>query len=193
MVELPVPAGLTFRSATAGGRAAGNNVAWDLGALAANASVDVCATFVSEGPGTPRFAATAKGACAKPVSTTCQTVIVGVTALLLEKADNPDPISIGETTTYTVRVTNQGTADDTNIRMVVEFPGEIMPVAASNGGTIEGRRVTFPPYPRLAPKANFTYTIQARGEKICDCRVRFIRTSDGIPAPTSAEESTRVY
>ena len=166
---------------------------WNVGSLAPNAPQDLCATFVSAGAGTFRFEGSAKGACAKLVATSCQTTVIGVSALLLEKSDDPDPIAVGETTTYTVRVTNQGTADDTNVKMTVEFPAEITPVSASNGGTIKGKKVTFPAYPRLAPKANFTYTIVAKGEKVGDARITFVRTSDGIPAPTSAEESTRVY
>lgn len=193
VLSMPIPQGMTFKSATAGGRASGNNVVWDLGSLAPNAKTEVCATLESANAGNFQFKGSAKGACAKEVSTVCQTRVVGVSALLLEKADNPDPIAVGETTTYTVKVTNQGTADDTNIKMVVEFPAEISPVSASNGGVVEAKRVTFAPYPRLAPKASFTYTIQAKGEKVGDARVKFIRTSDGIPAPTTAEESTRVY
>jgi uncharacterized repeat protein (TIGR01451 family) len=100
---------------------------------------------------------------------------------------------VGENTTYTIRVTNQGTADDTNIKIVVQFPAEITPTSASNGGTIEGKRVTFPVYPRLAPKAAFTYTIQAKGEKAGDARISVVRTSTDIPSPTTEEESTRVY
>jgi uncharacterized repeat protein (TIGR01451 family) len=193
VVEVAVPAGATFRSATAGGTVSGGKVVWNVGSLAPNAPQDLCATFVSAGAGTFRFEGSAKGACAKLVATSCQTTVIGVSALLLEKSDDPDPIAVGETTTYIVRVTNQGTADDTNVKMTVEFPAEITPVSASNGGTISGKKVTFPAYPRLAPKANFTYTIVAKGEKVGDARVTFIRTSDGIPAPTSAEESTRVY
>ncbi|MSU59501.1 MAG: DUF11 domain-containing protein [Pedosphaera sp.] len=192
-VSVPVPVGLTFKSATAGGSLSGNNLVWDLGSLAADAPKELCATFTSAGGGTFSFNATAKGACAKPVSTSCATKVIGISALLLEKADNPDPIQVGESTTYTVKVTNQGTADDTNIKMVVEFPAEIDPVSASNGGVVSGKKVTFPAYPRLAPKAAFEYTITAKGAKVGDARVNFIRTSDGIPAPTSAEESTRVY
>jgi uncharacterized repeat protein (TIGR01451 family) len=193
MLQVPIPAGLTFKSATAGGRVSGNNLVWDLGALPANAPKEVCATFAAANAGNFQFNATAKGACAKEVSTTCATRIVGVSALLLECVDDPDPISVGENTTYTIRVTNQGTADDTNIRIVVEFPAEITPTSASNGGKVEGKRVTFPVYPRLAPKAAFTYTIQAKGEKTGDARISVVRTSTDIPAPTTEEESTRVY
>lgn len=193
VLEVPVPTGLTARSASDGGQVSGGKITWDLGSLAVNASKKVTASFVSGSGGNFEFKPTAKGSCAKLVASSCRTVVVGMSALLLEKSDDPDPIAVGETTTYTVKVTNQGTADDTNIKMVVEFPAEISPVSASNGGTIDGKRVTFPAYPRLAPKQAFTYTIQAKGEKVGDARVRFVRTSDGIPAPTSAEESTRVY
>lgn len=193
VVELAVPSGLTARSATAGGNISAGKVTWDLGSAGVNAAKDLCVTLVGEAPGSYSFAATTRGSCAKAVNTTCNTRLVGISALLLEKADNPDPIAIGETTTYTVKVTNQGTADDTNVKMVVEFPAEVTPVSASNGGTVQGKRVTFPPFPTLAPKQAFTYTIQAKGEKAGDARIRFIRTSDGIPAPTTAEESTRVY
>ena len=117
----------------------------------------------------------------------------GVSALLLEKSDNPDPIQVGETTTYTVRVTNQGTADDTDVKVVVEFPKEITPVSADNGGVVKGSTVTFPAFPRLAPKQSFEYHVTAKGASVGDARVTFIRTSKDIPAPTTAEESTRVY
>jgi uncharacterized repeat protein (TIGR01451 family) len=192
-VTVPVPAGLTLKSATAGGRMSGNSLVWDVGSLAADAPKELCATFTSTSAGMFSFNATAKGTCAKPASTSCETKVIGLSALLLEKADNPDPIQVGESTTYTVKVTNQGTADDTNVKVVVEFPAEIDPVSASNGGTISGKKVTFPAFPRLAPKQAFEYSITAKGVKAGDARVTFIRTSTDIPAPTTAEESTRVY
>jgi uncharacterized repeat protein (TIGR01451 family) len=166
---------------------------WDLGGLAANSPQELCATFTSAAAGTFAFNATAKGACAKPVSTSCETKVVGVSALLLNKGDDPDPIQIGEETTYYVRVTNQGSKDDTNVKVVVEFPNELKPVSADNGGTISGQTVTFPPFPRLTPKQVFEYHVKAKGVAVGDVRVKFIRTSTDIPAPTTAEESTRVY
>lgn len=192
-VVVPVPSDLKFASATADGHMSGNNLVWDVGSVAVNTPQELCATFTSTTGGMFSFNSTAKGACAAQVASSCATRIIGISALLLEKADNPDPIQVGESTTYTVKVTNQGTADDTNVKMTVEFPAELDPVSASNGGVVNGKKVTFPAYPRLSPKAAFEYTIVAKGVKVGDARVTFIRTSDGIPAPTSAEESTRVY
>ena len=64
----------------------------------------------------------------------------GVSALLLEKGDQPDPIQVGEQTTYFVRVTNQGTAPDADVKIVVQFPKELTRVSADNGGQCKARR-----------------------------------------------------
>jgi uncharacterized repeat protein (TIGR01451 family) len=191
-VVVPVPAGLTVNSATAGGHMSGNNLVWDLGSLGVNAPRDLCATLSSAKAGTFGFEATAKGACAAPVSTSCSTKVVGIAAILLEKADNPDPVAIGETTTYTVKITNQGSADDSDVRMVVTIAPELVPVSASEG-TIAGQTVTMPTVPRLAPKAAVSYTIVAKGVKAGDGHTRFTLSSDVLKSPIAAEESTTVY
>jgi uncharacterized repeat protein (TIGR01451 family) len=186
------PAETAFASAT-GGTINGNTATWNIGSLAAGAEKAFDVTLTSRTPGEHCNAVTVATAEGLRESAQACTVWRGVGALLLEKADNPDPIQVGENTTYTVRVTNQGTADDTNVKVVVQFPAEIDPVSASNGGVVNGKTVTFPPFPRLAPKQAFEYSVVAKGAKVGDARVTFVRTSDGIPAPTSAEESTRVY
>jgi uncharacterized repeat protein (TIGR01451 family) len=191
-VQVPIPSGLTFRSATAGGRAAGNSVVWDLSSVAPNGQQEVCATFVSAAAGTFQFNGSAKGTCAKEVVSACQTRVVGVAAILLEKSDDPDPIGLGETTTYTVKITNQGTADDTNIRMIVTIAPELTPVSAA-GGTIDGQTVSFPAVSRLAPKQAVTYQIVAKGAKAGDGHTLFKLTSDILKSSISAEESTHVY
>ena len=159
-VVVPVPAGLTVNSATAGGHVSGNNLVWDLGSLNANAPQDLCATFASANAGTFDFKATAKGTCAAPVSTSCSTKVVGIAAILLEKSDDPDPVAIGDTTTYTVKVTNQGSADDSNVRVVVTIAPELVPVSTPEGA-IDGQTVTCPSCRSLAPKA---------GGHLQDCR-----------------------
>jgi len=192
-VVVAVPAGLTVKSTTAGGHAAGNTIVWDLGTLNANAPQDLCATFVSATAGTFSFSGSAKGACAVPASTACETKVIGIAAILLEKADDPDPVAIGDTTTYTVKITNQGSAPDSNVKMVVTIAPELTPVSATDGGTISGNTVTFPTVSSLAPKAAVSYKIVARGVKAGDARTKFNLTSDILTSPVLAEESTTVY
>jgi uncharacterized repeat protein (TIGR01451 family) len=184
---------LTVQSASNGGQTAGNKVSWDLGSLAKDGSQNVSATFVAPNAGTFQFSPTAKGACAKPVTSSCQTLVVGVPAILLEKSDDPDPVGIGETTTYTVKITNQGTADDNNVRVVVTVGAELVPVSATGDGAISGQTVTFPAVPRLAPKEAVTYKVVAKGVKAGDARTHFELTSDMLTSPVTAEESTHVY
>ena len=193
VVTVPIPSGLTFKSATAGGQASGSSVVWNLGSVGASAPQDLCATFTAAAAGTYQFQASAKGTCAKEVSTTCQTKTVGVAAILLEKADDPDPVGIGETTTYTVKVTNQGFADDTNVKVVVIIAPELAPVSATGNGAIDGQTVTFPVVPRLAPKEAVSYQIVAKGVKAGDGHTMFKLSSDVLTHPISAEESTHVY
>ena len=193
VLEVPVPDGLTVKSASNGGQTAGNKISWDLGSLAANASQNVSATFVAPMPATIQFNPSAKGTCAKPVTSSCQTRVVGVPAILLEKADDPDPVGVGETTTYTVKITNQGSADDNNVKMVVTIAAELVPVSATGDGAISGQTVTFPVVPRLAPKEAVSYKIVAKGVKAGDGRTRFELTSDMLTSPVTAEESTHVY
>ncbi|MFO1511368.1 MAG: hypothetical protein U1F83_00390 [Verrucomicrobiota bacterium] len=38
--------------------------------------------------------------------------------MLLEAVDDPDPIQVGENTTYTIKATNQGFADIHNVKIV---------------------------------------------------------------------------
>ena len=124
VLEVPVPNGLTARSATSGGQVSPTKITWDLGSVAVKASQKVSASFVAPNAGSFQFNPSAKGSCAKQVSASCATRVVGVAAILLEKADDPDPVGVGETTTYTVKVTNQGSANDNNVKMVVTIAPE---------------------------------------------------------------------
>lgn len=192
VLEVTVPAGLTVASVSAGGAVSGNKITWNLGSVDASAPQTVSAAFSSENAGTFAFAGTVKGACAAAVSTSCESKVVGVAAILLEKADDPDPVAIGDTTTYTVKVTNQGSADDSNVKVVVTIAPELVPVSSSEG-SIDGQTVTFPTVPQLAAKAVVTYKIVAKGVKAGDGHTKFTLSSAILSSPISAEESTTVY
>ena len=197
---LPIPSGLTFSSATAGGYVSGSSVFWDLGSVDVNGSVKPCATFASSSSGTYNFNASAKGTCAAQVTSACETKVIGIAAILLEKDDTPDPVAIGETTTYTIKVTNQGSADDNNVLMVLTIAPELVPVSATFVGlratgtaTIDGQTVTFPAVPTLPPKAVVSGKIVAKGVKAGDGHTKFTLSSDVLKSPIIAEESTTVY
>jgi uncharacterized repeat protein (TIGR01451 family) len=116
----------------------------------------------------------------------------GLGAMLVEVVDSPDPILIGGTTTYTIRVTNQGSADLTNVNITGTFPREVSPVAAQNG-TVSGAVVRFQTIPRISTGQSATLTVTARGAAEGDGRVKFSFTEDSLGSPVVEEESTRVF
>ena len=185
-----VPAGLEATSAN--GVIKDGTITYDLGSIDAGGSQKACATFATAVAGTYQFTGTTKGTCAQLATTSCSTKVVGISAILLEKADDPDPVAVGDTTTYTVKITNQGSADDSNVQVVVEIAPELVPVSSS-GGTIDGQKVTFPLVGKLPSKQAVSYTIVAKGVKVGDGHTKFILSSDVLKSSISAEESTTVY
>ncbi len=120
------------------------------------------------------------------------TIWRGMAALLIEAVDDNDPVQIGENTTYTIRVTNQGTADETNIGLTMKFTDQVKPISAE-GLTVEGQENSISSIPKLAPKESATYKITVQGVRAGDARLKVTLTSDGLTSPVIEEESTRVY
>lgn len=191
-VSLPVPANSYVTATTDGGMVTNGSVQWEIANLPANASKEVCAVFQSRQPGTLAFRSSVRSARVAPVESSCETEVDGVPAILLEKADNPDPVAVGDTTTYTVRVTNQGDIDDSNVQVIVTIAPELVPISAS-AGTINGQIVTLPSVPKLAGKQAVTYTIVVKGVKPGDGHTRFDLSSEMLRSSIYAEESTTVY
>jgi uncharacterized repeat protein (TIGR01451 family) len=186
------PAATTLVSAT-GASTAGNTATFNVGDLAAGQSRSFNVVLTSTTPGNHCNGATVRSAQGLTAASEACTVWEGVSALLIEVVDEPDPIQIGEQTTYNIRVTNQGTADDNNIGITATFDAEINPVSADSNGTVSGKNVTWPAVPRLAPKQAFTYKVVGRGVSAGDHRLKVTMTSSVLSSPVTEEESTRVY
>jgi len=193
-VTVPVPSGATFVSATEGGTAGGGNVAWNVGSLAAGASKTVTFTLKPSGISNIGINATASGACASSVATNCSTEVVGIPALLLDGFDDPDPIQIGETTTYTLKVTNQGSAPLTNVKLVCTMETDAMAmVSSSEQGTVANGVITFPAIATLAPKATKTYTVTVRATKEGQVQFKAEASSTEITRALIKTETTNFY
>ncbi len=192
VVTLAIPPGATFTNTTEGGAIAQDRITWEISDFAPDASKQVCATFVAPEISRLSFNSSAAGAISKPVQNGCETEIFGIPAILLEKADNPDPVDVGSNTVYTVKVTNQGTADDANVQVIVTIAPELVPISSSEG-TIDGQTVTLPLVSRLPAKQSVSYQIVAQGVKAGDGHTTFTLHSDVLTTPLTAEESTTVY
>ena len=169
----------------------GNQAVWNVREIKAGEQKTFDVKLTSKISGTHCNTVTASSGGLKESSEAC-TVWRGVAGVLLEVVDDPDPIQVGETSTYTIRVTNQGFADMTNIDIVANFPKEVTPVT-TQGGTVNGQTVNFPRVARLASKQSFTYTVVAKGAVVGDARVKVAMTAAELNSPVTEEESTTVY
>lgn len=186
--------GTTIASAE-GATVSGNTATWNIGQLDAGQQRELTVKVVSERPGefcNRASVSNAQGVSADPAEA-C-TRWLGVTGVLVEVVDDPDPIQIGENTTFTIRVTNQGTTRDIqNIAISSVFQQQLDPVSASGGATVNGKTVTWPVVPTLAPRQSVTVTVIGKGASAGDHRLETRVTTDERPNPIIELESTTVY
>ena len=118
--------------------------------------------------------------------------------VLLTGGDEPDPVQIGGTTTYTLVVTNQGNITLTNVKLNCSMEdGESMAFVSAEGNptkaTNSGKAVTFAPLATLAPKASATYKIVVRAVKEGQVSFRSEASSDQITRALIKTETTNFY
>lgn len=199
MLEDPIPAGTEFVSASDGGSMSGGKVTWNLGEMAPGATRTVTITLKSitatSGDNVARVSATCAGADARVPYT-----VEGLAAILLEVVDENDPVEVGTDEVYTIIVTNQGSANDTNIRIVATIPDQMDYVSSSGAtnGTVAGKVVTFEPLGSLAPKARATWKVVTKGINTAgvdtaDVRFKVELNSDVTTTPVNETESTHIY
>ena len=192
-----VPATTTFQTASNNGSFAGGKVTWDLGSIPAGGNASVSLDTMTSAIQKVTATATATCACAEPATTSCSSDIRGIPAVLLEVVDIVDPVEVGQQTTYVITVTNQGSAQDTNITMVVDLPAELTFVSCGGAtqATSQGQKTTFAPYASLAPGAKIEWRVVAKANKPANIRSRFTMTTDETKARGVIEEteSTTLY
>jgi len=194
-ITSPLPSGTAFVSASNGGRLNGNMISWPTVRIPRNNSTQLTVQVRPTNTASIRASATANDECAQPASNSAVTAVKGVSAILLEVVDNPDPIEVGQTTTYTVSVTNQGSAEDTNIRLVctIEDSQSYISSSGATSGSHSSGTVTFAPLSSLAPKARATWTVTVKGISASDTRFKVSMKSDQLGRPVEETEATQVY
>ena len=185
------PAGTRIVSAP-GSSVSGNVATWNVGSLKPGETKSFDVVLTSPTAGRTCNVATINTAQGLRESSEACTLWRGISAVLLEVVDDPDPLQVGEQTVYTIVITNQGNADLTNINTVAQFQREVTPVS-SQGGTVDGKTVRFPTVPKLGAKQKVTYTITGKAAEIGDHRLVVTLTEDQLLSPVKEEESTRVY
>jgi len=194
-VQDAIPAGTRFVSASTGGQLSGSNVVWNLGTLAPGESREVAVTVQGVSKGIVRNVAQAQAYCADPVQAEVETSVEGIPAILLEVVDLADPIEVGGDETYEIRVTNQGSATDTNIRIACGFDNGMQFVTTSGPttGSPTGNGVVFAPLPALGPGEQATWRVVVKAVAQGDMRFAVRMESDELTRPVDETEATNFY
>jgi uncharacterized repeat protein (TIGR01451 family) len=188
-----LPGGIDFLNLDNGGVREGNNLVWRIGTLEAGQSRVLQAHFRCNTIGT--FTNSAKVSYCVESTAECRLEVKGIPAILLECVDDPDPNELGSNLTYTITVTNQGSAVDTNIGVACTLPPELEYVSDTGptAASVAGNKVTFAPLPSLPPKAKAVYKLTVKGVGEGDVRFRVDMTSDNLGSPVMETESTHIY
>ncbi|MCX5652069.1 MAG: hypothetical protein NTU45_11865 [Planctomycetota bacterium] len=194
-IKALVPAGASYLSADNSGRLEGGYAVWNMTSLPAGQATTVTMRIRPSSVGFARVEATASAACAAPVTTNCATEVVGIPAILLEVVDALDPIAVGNETTFIVTATNQGSSDDTNVKVVATLPASMEFVSGSGATpvTLSGQTVTMSPIARLAPGAKAEWRVVVKAKSAADARSRWEMTSDQFKLPIIETESSNLY
>lgn len=194
-LEMPVPPGAVPTRITDGGVLNAGRLTWQVAALGPNRGKEVCVTLQAAQPADLAIEAVAKGSSGTAAATACGAQVRGIPAILLEVVDDPDPIQVGESTTYTIRVTNQGSAPGTNIRLHATLPASQQFVSGSGETAVRatGDTLTFGGLSRLEPKATATWQVVIQAAAADDARFNVELTSDQFTRPIVEMESTQQY
>ncbi|WP_372371263.1 hypothetical protein [Candidatus Uabimicrobium sp. HlEnr_7] len=177
------------------GEGYGSRLTWKFDEIKPGETKTIDIIVISKHKGKHCVEASMKTAEGLQKSANCCTQWQGFAAILIEMIDTEDPLIVNEETTYIIKITNQGTADDHDVKIHVQFPQEISPISASGAtrGTVEGKRVDFQAYAVFRPKQIIEFRVRAKGVSTGDARVRVFLTSELLKKPVPEEESTHVY
>jgi len=198
VIMATIPENTQFKKSSGGGmytHASPGVVTWKIGDLAPGETRDVTMKLQLDEAGTLFTMATAKAFCAETASDSCRTELVGIPAILLEVIDTSDPIEIGGMETYIITVTNQGSAEDTNI-VISALLEDTMEYVSSSGptkATVSGNKIIFDPLPSLAKEAHASWKVNVKAIGEGDVRFRATMDTDELGRVVLETEATRFY
>jgi uncharacterized repeat protein (TIGR01451 family) len=191
-----IPSGMSYVSSSPTGSVSGNTVTWSLGTIYASQSRQVTLTLRGNTAGTWNNYASLT--CYQGLTDTASvTTQVGAApgGMTMSTTDTKDPIAVGETTTYIVTATNQGSTYLHNLRIVNAISSLMSFVSASGPSTytVSGQTVTFSPVTTVAPHQTLTYYITVRAVSAGSALNLTTMTYDEFALPLTAQEGTAIY
>jgi uncharacterized repeat protein (TIGR01451 family) len=194
-LRFKLPQNAKLLSVTEGAAISPEEVTWSFTNLAPNAGKRFCATVSALSPGLVTFDTSVTGSNIKDeVSSRCESKIIGIPAILIDAIDLEDPVEVGKEVTYEVTVTNQGSAEATNVKLNFILPPNEEFVSGTGASPIHsGQAIATEQLPVLASKAEAVWRVIVKATKPGDVRFKIELTSDQFTKPIHEEESTLLY
>ena len=123
--------------------------------------------------------------------------VLGVPALHMDVSDSTDPVAVGGTTTYLIRIRNTGSLAATKIDLRGEMPANLAARDAygprdGERGTVNGALVQFPIRDAIQPGEEVVYRVAAKAVGSGTGRFRAELRCQSQSTPIRVEELTTV-
>lgn len=193
-----LPPEFTLQGVPVGGAVQGNGVVYNLGVLAPGEQRSLKLQAVANVAG-PQICNMAEITADGNVLVRAQACVEvrGVPGLGTELIDRLDPVPVGGETTYTVRVTNQGSTPMNEVVLNCLIPDGFEFVDAEGAVPhrfdAPNRTVIFEPFNGMAPKRQLLYQVQVKAQRVGDFRFECRVGAKELKAPVLFQESTRAY
>jgi uncharacterized repeat protein (TIGR01451 family) len=202
LIQCQLPDNTIFDNATQGGRFLSNQVAWLIGKLEAGAQRTVEVTYKATAPGKLCNHVVALADDNLEVKVKSCTEFKGASALLFKMVDTQDPVAVGEETSYTIEVINQGGVPATNVQVKAFIPAQLAPLRAKGPtdfqfapGVPSGQTVLFQPLATLEIGKTARYDVFVKALQPGEVRFSAELTADQLKAggKVREEESTTIF
>jgi uncharacterized repeat protein (TIGR01451 family) len=191
-----LPTGLSYISSTPAGTVSGSTVTWNLGTMAPLTTKTVTLTVEGIEIGTwinTVNVVIAEGATAQ---TTFTTVVAPLVSFETKIVDSVDPVAIGQQTTYTYNVTNQGIGQATaiGVKVWIQVPPNTVFVSASGPSayTVSAGQVIFDPIATLNPGQTLTYKVTVQAAAPGFVLASAFVTATNYPQTIEVQEGTTI-
>lgn len=200
VARVTLPASVAGRTATDGGKLAGTDGAeWQIGTLAPNEkkAVRVTATADKVAPKASVAASVVAGVPGARTQAKGETslTVIGQPALLLELADHPAAIPVGQKATIRITVRNRGTGTAKKLEVTATGADALKIVGGTGAdrkpGTVNGATVTFT-LDELPPGAAAVFVANLEAVAPGTARLQVDVRGDHLAQPLHEEQAARV-
>ena len=169
-------------------------VYWSLAELPANGRGSVPLTLLPIEQGERAIRLEAKGDLNLVAQSSKSVNVDTLAELTFSITDDADPIEVGSEATYEIRITNQGSRDDGDVKLQIKLPPGLELVSSEAEASTDGKGlIAFAPTASLPAGRETIHRVRVSGVAAGTHVVKAIVTSAQASVPVTKEESTMVY